>query len=67
MKWALRGLAGAVLQAVIAAITVKDNGEKDIFKGASVDEVLAQKSKVSGKLTKQLWTKFLVWKLPRQK
>ncbi len=58
-EMALRGLAGAVLPAVIAAITVKDRGEKDIFKGASVDEVLSQKAKVSGKANQAVMDKIL--------
>lgn len=62
-EMALRGLAGAVLPAVIAAITVKDRGEKDIFKGASVDEVLSQKSKVSGKANQAIMNKILDLKI----
>lgn len=58
-EMALRGLAGAVLPAVVAAITVKDNGEKDIFNGASVNEVLSQKSKVSGKANQAIMDKIL--------
>lgn len=62
-EMALRGAAGAILPAVIAAITVKDNGEKDIFKGASVDEVLSQKAKVSGKANQAIMDKILDMKI----
>lgn len=58
-EMALRGLAGAVLPAVIAAITVKDRGEKDAFNGASVQEILSQKAEVSGKSNKAIMDKIL--------
>lgn len=58
-EMALRGLAGAVLPAVVAAITVKDKGEKDAFNGASVQEIISQKAEVSGKANKAIMDKIL--------
>lgn len=56
---ALRGLYGAIPAALLSAILTKDNGGRDVFNGASVEQVLANAKLVRGKENQELVQKII--------
>lgn len=56
---ALNGLLGAAIPSILAALSMKDNGGKDVFNGAAVMDVLENPDQVKGRQNKAIMNKLV--------